>query len=134
MAQSTSNCSTDTGSAINALKKQNAELRRHRVAMLLIIERLEAELAVVTTQADSSSSIIAAYQQQLQRCRQVYSQYDALIQQKNAVLAIDDSIIKQLKKENRLLRNRSRALGIALPVAGAGIGAGIVALVLTLRK
>jgi type II secretory pathway component GspD/PulD (secretin) len=101
--------------------------------MLLIIERLEAELAAVQAQADSNSAIIAGYQQLLAQCRQTYAQYDARHAYLLTMQQADAETIKQLTKDARRLRRKARALGISLPIAGTAIGAGIVALVLILK-
>lgn len=116
------------------LVSENKQLKRDGVKLMLLIEQLQGELAIARTQIDSCDELIQSYEFLLERCNDIYANYDALVAEKNRYIGLDAQEIKLLKQRAKLLRVKLIATGVAVPVAAGGAGVVLTYLILTFKK
>lgn len=100
----------------------------------MLTEQLRDELAISRTQIDSCDELTQSYEYLLEKCNDVYQNYDALVAEKNNYIGLDAKEIKLLKKQIRLLRTKLIATGVLVPVAAGGAAIGLTYLFMTIRK
>jgi len=113
---------------------ENKQLKRDGVKLMLLVEQLQGELAIARTQLDSCDELLQSYEYLLERCNDIYANYDALVAEKNRYIGLDAQEIKLLKRQAKLLRVKLIATGVALPVAAGGAGVAITFLVITFKR
>lgn len=117
---------------IRSVIAENRSLKRDGVKLFVLIDKLQADIAVLQQQSSGCDTLILEYQVLLARLQKQLQRYELLSKTKTEIIDLKDEKIGLLEHETKLLHRKAILSGV-LGTAGAG-GAAILVTFLILRK